>query len=78
MTEVTIGSLWRHKASGRFYQVYDLTNEASDRVDYPRMVSYRRLIDGTKWSRLVSEWHRSYEPISIGDLQLLYNLQENK
>jgi hypothetical protein len=56
-------SIWKNKTSGNLYVVYDYTNEESTRLDeYPVRISYKRLVDGTKWSRSLSDWHRSYIP----------------
>lgn len=59
-----IGTYWRNKSSGRVYVVYDYTNETADRLDeYPVRISYQRLDDKTRWSRSLSDWHRSYEQL---------------
>jgi hypothetical protein len=44
-------SLWMH-SNGDVYELYDITNEASTRLDeYPIRCSYQRLRDGTRWSK---------------------------
>jgi hypothetical protein len=58
-----IGSEWVNKNSGEIYRVYDYTNLESTRRDYPIRVSYIRSSDNSKWSRELSEWHRSFEEI---------------
>lgn len=57
------GSYWRHKNGGA-YRVIVVANEKSDRLDeYPITVVYRRLIDNTVWSRLLSRWYGSMTPL---------------
>lgn len=52
------GTFWVH-LNGNLYEVYELTNVASDRPEkYPVMVSYRGA-NGFTWSRKLSDWHRS-------------------
>ena len=61
-----IDSIWKNKKSGELYQVYDYTNESADdeRKDkYPVHISYRRISDETRWSRKLSDWHRSYDEV---------------
>lgn len=60
-----IGSMWCNKESQYLYRVYDYTNLETTRNDYPIRISYIRLSDGTKWSRSLSDWHRSYEQVSV-------------
>jgi hypothetical protein len=58
-----INSVWINKNHGTEYRVYDITNlDASPgRVEeYPIRVSYERLSDGTRWTRPLSDWYRSY------------------
>lgn len=54
-----INTWWKH-SSGRLYQVYDVTNLASDRPGkFPVSVSYRGQ-NGKTWSRRLDDWHRSF------------------
>jgi hypothetical protein len=56
-----IGSVWKHRTTGNVYEVYDHTNTESTRPEeYPLRISYKRLGDGTTWSRSASLWHASY------------------
>lgn len=53
-----IGSRWQHK-NGNLYEVYDVTNEFTERHDeYPVTISYRGE-NGRKWSRAFWRWHSS-------------------
>lgn len=61
-----LNSTWLHKG-GNIYQVLLITNTDSTRQDeYPTTICYKRLIDGTIWSRPLMKWHGSFklfEPI---------------
>jgi hypothetical protein len=66
-----IGSFWKNKKSGEVYRVYDYTNETANRLDeYPVRISYKRLSDQTKWSRSLSDWHRSFEFVRKARVEL--------
>lgn len=56
----SIGTEWLHK-SGERYVVTDVLNLRSTSADYPSMVAYQRLSDGTKWARPLSKWYQSFE-----------------
>jgi len=57
-----IGSVWRHHVTNNLYKVTDISNLSSDRlVEYPIMITYVRQLDGTKWCRKATDWHRSYK-----------------
>lgn len=56
-----IGSQWKHN-SGAIYEVYDYTNVGSERADYPERVSYINIETGDKYSRDLTDWHRSMVP----------------
>jgi hypothetical protein len=60
-----INSLWVHNRSGNTYEVYDITNRDSTREGFPIMVSYRRLRDDSRWSRNLSDWHRSFTQTAV-------------
>lgn len=60
-----INSVWLNKNHGTEYRVYDITNQDASpgkAEEYPIRISYERLDDGTRWNRLLSDWHRSYRP----------------
>lgn len=53
------GSVWQHR-NGNRYEVLFLTNDSSERQDrYPRTVVYRNTANGNRYSRALSDWHRS-------------------
>jgi hypothetical protein len=52
------GSKWRHY-NGMEYQVLMITNLDSTRPEYPTTVVYVNTMNGKRWSRPLSEWHRS-------------------
>ena len=56
-----INSLWTHRESSEVYQVYDLTNLNSTREKHPIRVSYRRISDGSTWSRPLARWYDDYD-----------------
>jgi hypothetical protein len=53
-----IGSIWRHR-NGCEYRVIMFTNEPGDRLKYPINIVYENTENGNKYSRLLSDWHRS-------------------
>lgn len=58
-----IDSVWINKNHGTEYRVYDITNQDASpgrAEEYPIRISYERLDDGTRWTRALSDWHRSY------------------
>jgi hypothetical protein len=60
-----IGSIWLHK-NGDAYEVYDVTNHASDRRDeYPIRVSYRRLRDNSTWSKDLFGFLKSRQRLGV-------------
>lgn len=60
-----IGSFWLHE-NGDAYEVYDVTNEQSTRLDeYPVRVSYRRLRDNTRWSKDLLGFLKSRRQIGL-------------
>ncbi len=50
--------VWQHR-NGNFYRVILLTNVDSDRPEYPETVVYENIDNGKRYSRLLSDWHRS-------------------
>lgn len=60
-----IGSIWLHN-NGDAYEVYDVTNRASERLDeYPIRVSYRRLRDGSTWSKDLFGFLKSRRKLNV-------------
>lgn len=58
-------SVWRHK-NGNEYLVLLVTNLdafADRRDEFPPTIAYRRLKDGTCWSRPLDKWHGSFTEI---------------
>lgn len=56
-------SLWRHK-NGCFYEVIAVSNlEATRQDEYPATVTYKRITDGSVWSRPLSRWNGSFTEI---------------
>lgn len=51
------GSIWTHY-NGREYRVLFIANDNGN-DKYPPHVVYENTRSGTKWSRLLSDWHRS-------------------
>lgn len=65
-----LGSVWQHKEHGALYLVYDITNKESARLEkYPVRLSYRRLKDGTTWSRSLTDWHKDYFELKFSPLK---------
>lgn len=58
--DIEKGSLWIH-SNGCEYKVIALTNLHSSNDNYVPTVVYQGL-NGLKWSRPVSDWHRSMTP----------------
>lgn len=57
----TPGSTWAHK-SGHHYLVLIVTNERTTKPEeYPITVVYKRLSDGSIWSRPFDRWHTSFQ-----------------
>ena len=53
------GELWTHR-NGNVYKVLMLTNIQLDRQDkYPTTVVYQNISNDAKYSRKLSDWHRS-------------------
>jgi hypothetical protein len=57
------GTKWKHHKSGAIYKVLFLTNLPDDER-YPKTVVYENTHNGSRWSRPVSDWHRSFTPVS--------------
>ena len=55
-------SSWRHKKTGNIYEVYDITNEQSQKTSKIITISYKRLNDQSKWSRFITDWYDDFEP----------------
>lgn len=58
------GSKWKHK-NGTDYVVLGVTNLSASKArlgEYPATISYKRLKDGTEWSRPLSRWAGSFTP----------------
>jgi hypothetical protein len=53
-----VGDIWRHR-NGNLYAVVGISNEHSERVEYPPRVEYANVENGRRWSRDLSDWHRS-------------------
>ena len=56
------GSTWKHY-KGPEYVVLFLTNFPGDRLGHPIEVIYANTENGSKYSRLLSDWHRSFTEI---------------
>lgn len=68
--KATIGKKYRHITSGRIYEVLLIANEHATYADeYPIIVSYKRLDDGTIWARRYDSWNTSFVEVedAIGD-----------
>lgn len=61
-----IGTKWKHY-NGTLYVVDDISNLESTKVEYPPTVFYRNLHTNSKWSRPLSDWHRSMTRIPDDD-----------
>jgi len=59
------GSIWKNKNSKENYVVLNYTNETSTREDYPIYIHYKRLNDGSRWTRRLNDWHRSYSITNV-------------
>lgn len=58
--EVIPGDVWQHSNGGE-YRVLFVTNTHNPREDHPPDVVYETLRDPErKWSRALSDWHRSF------------------
>ena len=66
------GSIWQNKKSKQNYVVLNYTNETSTREDYPIYIHYKRLSDRSRWTRRLSDWHRSY---SITDVDIFTSVK---
>lgn len=53
------GEIWLHH-SGRIYQILHLTNTTHPSEKFPVTVVYQNIQNKTIWSRLLSDWHRSF------------------
>ena len=53
-----VGDTWRHR-NGSLYVVVGISNEHSERPEYPPRVEYANVENGRRWSRSLSDWHRS-------------------
>lgn len=51
--------VWKHH-SGRMYRVLMVTNTTHPSEKFPPTVVYTNVINGTMWSRPLSDWHRSF------------------
>ena len=63
---IKVGSQWVHLASGAEYEVIVLANGTADldrMSEYPLTVVYKRLHDGTIWSRPIDRWHGGFERV---------------
>src|ERR1035441_1880855 len=60
----TEGSKWTHH-NGNLYVVLLLANQASTKPEYPVTVVYQGN-NGNIWSRLLSDWHRSFTFLALG------------
>jgi hypothetical protein len=63
-SEVNPGTRWRHKNGCEYYVLF-LTNDTSTDPDYPVTVVYIG-DNGRRWSRPLSDWHRSMTPMDVG------------
>jgi hypothetical protein len=62
-SDVQPGSRWQH-TNGYSYEVLFLTNEHGTSSDYPIAVVYAGE-NGRKWSRPLTDWHRSMTRVSV-------------
>jgi 8-oxo-dGTP pyrophosphatase MutT (NUDIX family) len=64
MIKPDIDSQWKHE-KGAIYTVYDFSNEKTTQPErYPVMIHYKD-VNGDKWSRPLSDWHRSMVELKI-------------
>ena len=64
--EILIGSVWHHK-NGNQYRVLLIVNTKTDfPKKYPVTVVYENTHNFTKWSRPLSDWHRSMKLMKKG------------
>lgn len=65
VSEPQPGSLWKH-LNGNLYRVDFLTNDPVERQDrYPRTVVYHNEANGNRYSRKLSDWHRSMTALPL-------------
>lgn len=58
MIDIKEQSRWVH-TSGKEYTVLHIANTMATKEGYPSMVVYED-DDGNVWTRVVSDWHRSF------------------
>ncbi len=51
-------SVWQHR-NGTFYVVLMVTNESDKQDEYPATVVYESMHTCARWSRKLSDWHKS-------------------
>lgn len=57
-----IGSSWIHMKSGEVYEIFDITNDNSEKLlKFPYMVQYRRNKDSSDWSRPLVFWYQDFQ-----------------
>lgn len=54
-----VGSIWQHKTRGQLYVVEQTANHLDD-AKFPLTVVYRNTYNDTVWTRLASDWLRSF------------------
>lgn len=67
------GQVWKHR-NGNLYRVICRTNVDSTREKYPETVVYENIENGARYSRLLSDWHRSmtyshFSPVKGGHVE---------
>lgn len=59
-----VGSIWLHVKTGQHYMPLAYTNIEGTNARYPVTIIYRNVLTNMMYSRMLSDWERSFKLIT--------------